>query len=595
MTAREFADIFANLELQLIASLKRNLQRHKKWEDEEGFKWPAWQAEKIRNLKSFRKHNETVMQHYTDQIDQSTADILQEQYNEGMNQVAEETESDIFVDAANEHFFEINERRVNSLIDEVNHQTHDVSSAALRLMDDVYRKTVHRAQLAHSTGALTYEQAVDEATKDFLSAGINCIEYKNGNRVNIASYADMVIRTTAQRSYFSGEAELRKQLGIDTVYVTQNATCSETCLPWQGKVYIDDVWGEFDGERSSNQGLSRDGNWYLLLSVAIKAGLFHPNCRHNMVTYQHGITVLPNMFDPDEAVKRSKLEARQRELERRVRKYKRLAAGSLDPDNIEKYNRLRAKAQKDLRTFIGEHSDVLRRDYWREKVYTTNTEKSLEKFGENGIINAYKGKGIKVVENPSISSDTVERVKEATKVITSDFKILEEYSEPAIFGVVDDGVAINQFNPLTGKNRIVFDITEFSNPEELLGLLQRHYEQGISYETDKLESLVAHEMGHNAHVALALKRANIKYGEPFTPLKLKLFDVQYNRIAQEIYLTAFDKESETEIFSICAKELGTRALSGVELIAQSFGNYYYGKNKSKIAKKIVKYFKRRLR
>lgn len=29
-----------------------------------------------------------------------------------------------------------------------------------------------------------------------------------------------------------------------------------------------------------------------------------------------------------------------------------------------------------------------------------------------------------------------------------------------------------------------------------------------------------------------------------------------------------------------------------ELIAQSFGNYYYGKNKSSIAKKVVDYFKK---
>lgn len=31
------------------------------------------------------------------------------------------------------------------------------------------------------------------------------------------------------------------------------------------------------------------------------------------------------------------------------------------------------------------------------------------------------------------------------------------------------------------------------------------------------------------------------------------------------------------------------------LIAQSFGNYYYGKEKSEIAKKIVNYFRKELK
>ena len=43
MTAREIAALFEDLELRLIASLKRNLARHKAEEKDEGFDWPAWQ------------------------------------------------------------------------------------------------------------------------------------------------------------------------------------------------------------------------------------------------------------------------------------------------------------------------------------------------------------------------------------------------------------------------------------------------------------------------------------------------------------------------------------------------------------------------
>lgn len=45
------------------------------------------------------------------------------------------------------------------------------------------------------------------ATADFLDKGINCIEYKNGNRVNISSYAEMALRTASQRATFLGEGK----------------------------------------------------------------------------------------------------------------------------------------------------------------------------------------------------------------------------------------------------------------------------------------------------------------------------------------------------------------------------------------------------
>ena len=38
-------------------------------------------------------------------------------------------------------------------------------------------------------------------------------------------------------------------------------------------------------------GVSRNGNQYPLLSVAMKAGLFHPRCRHTLTTWMEGICV----------------------------------------------------------------------------------------------------------------------------------------------------------------------------------------------------------------------------------------------------------------------------------------------------------------
>lgn len=74
-----------------------------------------------------------------------------------------------------------------------------------------------------------------------------------------------------------------------------------------------------------------------------------------------------------------------------------------------------------------------------------------------------------------------------------------------------------------------------------------------------------------------------------------LFNSKVNEIAQEVYVVAFEDESLLEINALCASELGYMTIGDAhELIAQSFGNYYYGINKSSIAHKIVKFFMKEL-
>ena len=80
------------------------------------------------------------------------------------------------------------------------------------------------------------------ASRDFLRAGINCIKYKDGRLVNIASYAEMAIRTANQRAVLISEGNIRQQHGWHLVRISRYGGCSETCLPWQGRVYVDDVY-----------------------------------------------------------------------------------------------------------------------------------------------------------------------------------------------------------------------------------------------------------------------------------------------------------------------------------------------------------------
>jgi len=135
----------------------------------------------------------------------------------------------------------MSDERMTALLNEMQQANEQSERAALRYMNDVYRKTILRTAAAMQAGGQTLQQVTDAATRDFLEQGIACIRYRDGRRVNISTYAEMALRTAGTRAMLMGEAAQRERLGLDTVLVSQYGACSKTCLPWQGLVYIDDV------------------------------------------------------------------------------------------------------------------------------------------------------------------------------------------------------------------------------------------------------------------------------------------------------------------------------------------------------------------
>ncbi|MGN0575268.1 MAG: phage minor capsid protein [Ruminococcus sp.] len=161
--------------------MKRNLSRHRQWEQDEGFQWTAWQAEKLRNVSSFRRECSAIMGEYTDVIDKETRQLMEEQFAEG-EKLGEKSVSESIGDIAQldrqPAFFGIDRTKLDNLIQEVTVLEKHVETAALRMTDDVYRQTLNRVQLAMASGSMTLNQAIDLAVKDFLDKGINCIVYR---------------------------------------------------------------------------------------------------------------------------------------------------------------------------------------------------------------------------------------------------------------------------------------------------------------------------------------------------------------------------------------------------------------------------------
>ena len=99
----------------------------------------------------------------------------------------------------------------------------------------------------------------------------------------------MAIRTASKRAYLQGEGTKRKEWGISTVIMNKRGNPCPKCLPFVGKVLIDDVWS--GGSRYGRSPVT--GIKYPLMSSAIAAGLYHPRCRDSHTTDFEGISTPP--------------------------------------------------------------------------------------------------------------------------------------------------------------------------------------------------------------------------------------------------------------------------------------------------------------
>ncbi len=351
--AYDIGKAFEAIENEMIASMIRNMKLHKVEEIEENKQWSMWQAEQLKSLEQYKKANRKKYgKQFTDINDKIDALIQSARIEGGMSQeigILKAIKSGFPVKrisaGATAEFFKLNDRKLNALITATINDMKKAETAILRMADDQYRKIIFNAHVYANTGAGTYEKAVDMATRDMLNSGLNCVEYANGARHTLADYADMAIRTASKRAYLQGEGEKRQEWGISTVIMNKRGNPCPKCLPFVGKILIDDVW---------SGGSGKDGK-YPLMSSAISAGLYHPRCKDSHTTYFEGISTPPDdKFTKKEfkaAEKKYQKDQAKQYAERQVRKYDRLSGYSLNVENQDRYRTKSKEWQQHVSTF----------------------------------------------------------------------------------------------------------------------------------------------------------------------------------------------------------------------------------------------------
>ena len=527
---------FQAIEDELIASMIRNMDRHRAEETKEGYEWSMWQAEQLKALEKYKRENQKKYGKQFQQINQEIEDLIrQARVAGGMEQELKILKAikngfkgakKVSRGAAAE-FFRLNDRKLEALIEATTHDMERAETAILRKANDDYRKAIFNAQVYANTGSGTYEKAVDMATKDMLSRGLNCVVYANGARHTLADYADMALRTAGKRAYLQGEGEKRQEWGISTVIVNKRGNPCPKCLPFCGKVLIDDVWS--GGKKS-------DGP-YPLMSTAIEYGLYHPRCRDSHTTYFPGISTADDTWTRKEleGIKKENLrEGRLQYASRQAGKYARLAKFSLDLENRKEYAR--------------------RTREWNEA--------AAQRFRSHEELSDY----MKTRYNGSVDDDVKQlNLGQVSQTLTEFERVLEDFSSAAEFFT---GINVAE----RGKAAFV--------PDGELVLSPRWY----GARTAKLVGTGYHEAGHLLELTL-IRKDNPGASEEI------IFALWKNRdYARNVVKKAFGRIRTGKSLKELRQEISDYSLKDFsETLAEAVEDFYMnGYGSSVLSRQIVK-------
>lgn len=357
-TERRIAEAFARIEDELLASMMRNLERHRVEQVREGREWERWQLVQIRELERYTREHLRRQGPRFDELNRAIDAVIRDAYDLGLSAFERLrlrlARMGLRAVQGVRSLLGIPTERLDALVEATHVDMMRAEHAVLRRSRDIYRQVIFDAQAYATSGAATYEQAIDMATRDFLSRGIDGIVYGNGSRHGIREYSQMAVRTAAKRAALVAEGRQRQEWGVHTIFVNRRVDACPECMRWVGRVLVDDVFSGGTAEEAEAGG-------YALLSEAMAQGLFHPNCRDTAATYYPGITRLPPRPTEEEiaaAREREALEAREDAARQRGRRASRVARMALGKDVREEAREREDRYEAEAKRLGGERRAV---------------------------------------------------------------------------------------------------------------------------------------------------------------------------------------------------------------------------------------------
>ena len=262
----------------------------------------------------------------------------------------------------------VNEAAIQAIIRQANEEYRNITASMGFLVDagrtklppaKAYQWALDNALMQVQSGAISYNQAIANATKQLADSGLNVVNYESGH----VDQVDVAVR----RAVMTGVNQVNSRYAdesmdyLETEYVEVSAHSGardkdgplgwENHKAWQGKVY----WWKAHSKKDKGEYPEFES----MCGYGSVTGILGANCRHNYTPFIPGVMErtytdeqLENIDPPPfeyEGKQYTHYEAtqQQRAIERAVRKWKRREAAATDTaDKLASQARIRALKQK---------------------------------------------------------------------------------------------------------------------------------------------------------------------------------------------------------------------------------------------------------
>ncbi len=155
------AKAFDVIERELIASMLRNMDRHKAEESDRGIEWTQWQIEQMKALEQYKIRNQKKYESQFRNINSQIESLIKEARESG----GMEQEIEILraikngfkgykkaSNAMTAQFFRMNDRKIDALIKATVDDMKKAETAILRMANDKYRQITWRQRICWQQG-----------------------------------------------------------------------------------------------------------------------------------------------------------------------------------------------------------------------------------------------------------------------------------------------------------------------------------------------------------------------------------------------------------------------------------------------------------
>lgn len=178
----------------------------------------------------------------------------------------------------------LNKSQIRIIAENTDYDFNKAINLVGRRIQDAVREAAVEATAEKLTTGQTVRQMQKNLEQKLNAQSLTCVEYANGVKMPLKSYAEMVSRSTTAETQNTAKIVQGKEWGYDLVQITTHSPTCPICAMYQGRVYA------ITKEAANGKYKLKDGTVFklpYLYETAFASGYstIHPNCRHRISNF----------------------------------------------------------------------------------------------------------------------------------------------------------------------------------------------------------------------------------------------------------------------------------------------------------------------